>query len=196
MANTNAPFGFRYVRRLDGAPPNYGTMVRLAPYTLAASYTGDVFASQTTGYVGLATAGTAPIAGIAQEFQWYSSSQNALVTSKYYPGSDTTGDISVTLVIDPQAVFQAQAGPGSGSTPIITFADIGANINFNAGSGGNAYTGQSGEYLDQNTINPATTTLPFRIVGIVPAPNSDPTSNYNIAEVAFNYQDFRINLGT
>lgn len=197
MANTNAPFGFRYVRRIDGSPPNYGTEWRAMAYNTAAVYTGDVLTSINTGYVGPATPGTQQIFGIAIEFQWLSISAGTLVTRPYWPGSDSAAgnDVMVSVVTDPLAVFQGQAGPGGGSTPIIAFSDIGTNINFNAGAGGNTSSGQSGQYLDQNTINPATTTLPFRIIGLVPAPNDDPTANYNIAEVIFNYQDYKVLTG-
>ena len=197
MANTNAPFGFQLSGFLDGRTGSLGQQTRLiANADTTAVYSGDPVTSLSTGYVTRSTAGTTQIAGIFIGCTYLNTSLGRTVWSPSWPGSGATGDITAYVVTDPQAVFKVQAG---GSTTAIGIADINANINFALGTP-NTTSGQSGAYADQTTIAAATTTLPFRIIGLVTAPPSAPgtdsTSGYNYIYVAFNFQDFRVTTGT
>ena len=197
MANTAAPFGFQLAGFLDGRTGSLGQQTRLiANADSTAVYSGDPVTSLSTGYVTRSTAGTTQIAGIFIGCTYLNTSLGRTVWSPSWPGSGATGDITAYVVTDPQAVFKVQAG---GSTTAIGIADINANINFALGSP-NTTSGQSGAYVDQTTINPATTTLPFRIIGLVTAPpgapGTDTTTGYNNIYVAFNFQDFRVTTGT
>ena len=197
MANTAAPFGFQLAGFLDGRTGSLGQQTRLiANADTNAVYSGDPVTSLNTGYVTRSTAGTTQIAGIFIGCTYLNTSLGRTVWSPSWPGSGATGDITAYVVTDPQAVFKVQAG---GSSTAIGIADINANINFALGSP-NTTSGQSGAYADQTTINPATTTLPFRIIGLVTAPpgapGTDTTSGYNNIYVAFNFQDFRVTTGT
>ena len=197
MANTAAPFGFQLAGFLDGRTGSLGQQTRLiANADSTAVYSGDPVTSLSTGYVTRSTAGTTQIAGIFIGCTYLNTSLGRTVWSPSWPGSGATGDITAYVVTDPQAVFKVQAG---GSSTAIGIADINANINFALGSP-NTTSGQSGAYADQTTINPATTTLPFRIIGLVTAPpgapGTDTTSGYNNIYVAFNFQDFRVTTGT
>lgn len=197
MANTAAPFGFQLAGFLDGRNGSLGQQSRLiANADSNAVYSGDPVTSLSTGYVTRSTAGTTQIAGIFIGCTYLNTSLGRTVWSPSWPGSGATGDITAYVVTDPQAVFKVQAG---GSTTAIGLADINANINFALGSP-NTTSGQSGAYVDQTTINPATTTLPFRIIGLVTAPpgapGTDITTGYNNVYVAFNFQDFRVTTGT
>lgn len=197
MANTAAPFGFQLAGFLDGRNGSLGQQTRLiANADSNAVYSGDPVTSLSTGYVTRSTAGTTQIAGIFIGCTYLNTSLGRTVWSPSWPGSGATGDITAYVVTDPQAVFKVQAG---GSTTAIGIADINANINFALGSP-NTTSGQSGAYVDQTTINPATTTLPFRIIGLVTAPpgapGTDITTGYNNVYVTFNFQDFRVTTGT
>jgi len=197
MANTNAPFGFQLAGFLDGRTGSLGQQTRLiANADTTAVYSGDPVTSLNTGYVTRSTAGTTQIAGIFIGCTYLNTALGRTVWSPSWPGSGATGDVTAYVVTDPQAVFKVQAG---GSATAIGLADINANANFALGTA-NTTSGQSGAYLDQTTINPATTTLPFRIIGLVTAPpgapGTDTSSGYNYVYVAFNFQDFRVTTGT
>lgn len=189
MANTNAPFGFRYTRRLDGSPPNYGFVQRLiASANQHATFTGDVMYPDGTGYVDLATPGVTQIMGIAVGFSWNSISYGGTIYRPYWPGNgDANGDVTVDLVIDPLAVFSVQAGATN-----LAFNLTDANVQFVVGTG-NTSTGISGA-----TVTTAgsgnTDTLPFRVVNTIVS-NTDTTAAYNVVEVAFNFQSYRTLTG-
>lgn len=188
MANTNSPFGFRVVGRMDGGSPTAG----FGPpnYTIAngnsnAIFTGDPVIPLNTGYIDIATASTVQIAGIFLGCEYFATAIGRKVWSPYWPGSGATGDIQAYVSSDPQLLFVAQ----SDGSPIV-FGDINANIQLQAGSG-NTITGISGFSLHQATITTADT-LPFRIVGLWSqwkppgSTGTDDTSNYNWAVVAPN----------
>ena len=197
MANTNAPFGFQLAGFLDGRSGTFGQQTRLiANADTTAVYSGDPVTSLNTGYVTRSTAGTTQIAGIFIGCTYLNTALGRTVWSPSWPGSGATGDITAYVISDPQATFKVQAG---GSTTAIGLADINANANFAIGTP-NTLSGQSGAYLDQTTISPSTTTLPFRIISLVTAPpgapGTDITTGYNQVIVAFNFQDFRVTTGT
>jgi hypothetical protein len=197
MANTNAPFGFQLAGFLDGRSGSLGQQTRLiANADTNAVYSGDPVTSLSTGYVTRSTAGTTQIAGIFIGCTYLNTALGRTVWSPSWPGSGATGDVTAYVVTDPQAVFKVQAG---GSSTAIGLADINTNVNFALGTP-NTTSGQSGAYADQTTLSASTTTLPFRVVGLVQAPpganGTDITSGYNQILVAFNFQDFRVTTGT
>lgn len=198
MANTSAPFGFQLAGFLDGRTGSLGQQTRLiANADTNAVYSGDPVTSLNTGYVTRSTAGTTQISGIFIGCTYLNTSLGRTVWSPSWPGSGATGDVTAYVVSDPQATFKVQSG-GS-TTTAIGIADINANINFALGTP-NTTTGQSGAYVDQTTINPSTTTLPFRIISLISAPpgapGTDTTTPYNNVLVSFNFQDFRVTTGT
>lgn len=187
MANILAPFGFRAVRRIDGAAPNFLINPRLIASndTTPIGY-GDCVTSLATGYITRSTAGTTAIAGIFQGCEYYDNNMRKYVQSMSWSGTaSTSGPITCYVLSDPYVVFEAQ----SNGAP-ITFADTGTNINFAVGSP-NALSGISTFSLNASSINPATTTLPFRVIGPSSKIGVDNTSNYNIAEVVLNFTDLK-----
>lgn len=165
MANTNAPFGFRYVGSRGGGAPTFEIEHRkIASGNTTAIYKGDPVVSLTTGYITRATAGTTQIAGIFIGCTYNSSSQaGKLIESPHWPGSDALGDVDAKIIADPNATFVAQTSNGT-----IDLSGVNANINFALGTG-NATTGLSGASADVGTIG-TTATLPFRVVGLITEP--------------------------
>ena len=189
MANTAAPYGFKFVRNVDQRTQNASQATRQIAYNYGTPiYFGDPVVSLNTGYIARAAAGVTQIAGIFYGCKYFNAAVNATVWSKYWPGVAIASTLTVEAFIcnDPQAVFQVQAGGTA-----VTIADIDANIQFNLGTG-NATTGISGAYVETPG---ATATLPFKVVGLVTSPpginGTDPTTAYNDVLVSFNYQDFR-----
>lgn len=189
MSNTNAPNGFQYFGRLEGGSPTEGLTTRLVASTdTAAIGYGDPVTSLGTGYVTLSTAGTTQIDGIFYGCEYLATAVGKKVWSPNWPGSGAGGDVKVFLNTDPQSMFVVQ----SDNTAIV-FADIGANINFVAGTP-STVTGFAASSVGQSTIN-TTNTLPFRIVGLYSdfaAPGNDGTDNtsaYNRVIVSANNWD-------
>ena len=200
MANTYAPFGFRWSRELTGTAPNAAlTMRRILHTNSTAIFRGDPVTSQSTGYVAQSAAGTTQINGIFWGCKYISVSQGRTVWSPYWPGSDASSDPEAYVIDDPNAVFLAQVGPVSDGPVVL--ADVQQNANFTLATAGNTATGISGAALDFTTIG-ATTTLPFRIIGYpgdglfaAVGPGTDNTSANNLVFVTFNWQDYKSTTG-
>lgn len=197
MANTFAPFGFSQYRG-TGSSPTYEQVARSIASTAGAIYRGDPVTSQSDGTIAQSVAGTTQIAGIFYGCEYINASTNQRTTSNYWPGSGSalSGTTIIGYVVnDPLAQFLCQSG-NAGSPVALT--DVGANINFALGTG-TALSGLSGAYANQATVNPATTTLPFRIVQLVTNPpgsnGTDSASNGNLIVVAFNNVDTRVLTG-
>lgn len=186
MANTFAPFGFMQSSG-TGSTPTYEQVNRKAQYNAAAIYRGDPVTSQTDGTVAIASPGTTQIAGIFQGCEYLSVSLQRKVWNGYWPGADVASGQypTIQIVNDPNAQFIAQADDTG-----LTLADVGANVQFAIGTP-NAYTKQSGAYID--SVGPTTATLPFRVKELVLTPaESFPNPEagaYALAIVAFNNVD-------
>lgn len=197
MANTFAPFGFAQDSG-TGSAPTYEMVTRQVALTAGAIYSGDPVTSLSDGTIAQSTAGTTQIAGIFYGCKYVSAALGREVWSPYWPGSGSAlagTTVEAYIVNDPNAQFVVQSG-NAGTA--VGLADVGANINFAVGTG-SALTGRSGAYANQATISPTTTTLPFRIVGLVTSPpganGTDTASNGNWIYVAFNNVDTRVLTG-
>jgi len=190
--NTSSPFGFSQ-RNGTGTTPTFEQVVGTIDYNTANIFFGDpVFRLSADGTIAGVTTGpgpgTTPIAGVFVGCKYLSIAQKRTVWSNYWPGSDVASGNSVEgyIVNDPNAQFTAQVA-GSSSTGLVA-ANIGLNVQFAYGTGTTA-NGLSGAYIDI-TVTPATTsTLPFRVVGLVtnpPGVNGTNSGAYNLAVVAFN----------
>lgn len=186
MANTFAPFGF--MRSTGwGATPTYEQNPRSAQYNAAAIYRGDPVQSQTDGTVAIAAPGTTQIAGIMNGSKYLSVSQQRVLWNNYWPGTDVASGQYPEIYIDsdPNATFIAQSDATG-----LTLADVEANVQFAIGTP-NAYTKQSGAYID--SVGPDTATLPFRVKSLVLTPAesfANPEAGaYALAIVAFNNVD-------
>ena len=191
MANTNAPFGFRQMSGTGSAPTYEQVAVQIA-YNASPIFYGDPVNPDANGYVvvGVTTAssGNTQVAGVFVGCKYLSVSQKRTVWSNYWPGSDVASTNVVTgyIVNDPNSKFLAQVG-GSSSTGVVA-GDVNANVQFAYGTG-NTASGISGAYVDISVTPTTTSTLPFRIVGLVlDPPGSAGTASgaYNWVIVAFN----------
>jgi hypothetical protein len=107
------------------------------------------------------------------------------VWSNYWPGTDVASSQTVEgyIVNDPNARFVVQTG-STGATQ----STVNLNIGFDIGSG-NTANGLSGAFADVTTAAAGTTTLPFRVVGLVvdpPGSAGTEAGAYNRIIVAFN----------
>jgi len=191
MPNTNAPFGFLHIGNNSGGAPTFQQSIRkIAANNATAIFYGDAVVPVTgsaTGYITRATASTVALAGVFVGCKYYSTSQQKVINSRYWPGSDATGDVTAYVVDDPNARFVVQADATG-----IPFSKVGQNAQLIAGAG-NTLSGFSGMTLNSTTAT--TATFPFIIVDLVTDPpgqnGTDATSGYNQVIVQFNNEIFR-----
>ena len=164
------PYGFRPVNRIDGLPYAGATQqIRIAGTYNSAIFFGDtvkVVAGGSIELSGATTSGT--IVGVFMGCQ-YTNSSGQTVQAQYYPGTAVTNAIAY-VVVDPSAAYKV-AITTSGTAGTVTGANqtiVGANVATVYGTGSTT-TGDSGSsvVLPANGAG-ATTTLPFRVIAVVP----------------------------
>lgn len=200
MANTSAPFGFAQYFGGAGAAPTFSqTARRIASGNTTAIYSGDPVmpvVSTANGYITQAAAGTTTLAGVFAGCKYLSTSQKRTVWSRYWPGSDATGDVEAYVIDDPNSRFLVQS---SWTTPLATSlttygtTPVGQYCQFSIGTG-NANTGSSGSFVSSLAT---TVTLPFIVVDLQTFPpgsnGADPTTRYYNVVVGFNNEAWRSN---
>jgi len=186
MANTNSPFGFRYIADVSGGSPTDALTAALVQSTnTTAIFQGDPVSPDGSGFIVQAAAGTTQLAGIFRQVEYLAPAVGRDIWFPSWPGSGNSGNGNASINSNPFSLFVAQTLLTS-----LSRADIGANVNFAIGTG-NTTTGISGATIDQSTVS-TTNTLPFRIVAlwsdIAPpgSPGADNSSNFNWAVVTFN----------
>lgn len=197
MANTNAPFGLRWMG-LNNSPSTPSSSLiprKIASNNTTKAYRGDLMANLTTGYITpVVAAGTvaSQCCGVFWGCEYLSLSVGRRIVSNYWPGGDASGDVDVLLIPligGPPQLFVAQA-----TSTQFAFEDIGENVDIGY-QAGVAYSGysKSGLTIAQSTLG-TTNTLPFRIRDLWSSyeragqPGTDDTSNYNWVVVSFNSQ--------
>lgn len=199
MANTQGYFGFSEVYGGSGGAPTMAqTERRIASTNSTAIFYGDPVqpvTSTANGYITQGTGSTTVCAGIFVGCKYLSTSQKRTVWSRYWPGSDATGDVLAYVIDDPNAQFLVQTAGSSfaitGTVTNFTSSPVGQYANYTIGTG-NTANGQSGAYL---SAVGTTITYPFivRDMWISNSNGGDPTSaNCNVI-VGFNNEVWRTN---
>lgn len=184
VTNTNAGFGFKPVRRLDGAAWSGNMTVRkIANADTNVLCKGDVAKTLNTGYITVGAAGLTDHSNIGVFYgcKYLSTTLGYTIWSNRWPGSGATGDIDAFIIDDPFVVYEVQA-----SAAAIPFAAIGENADYVVATG-NTSSGISAWTLNSTTAS--TTTFPWKVIGF-PAtntvPGSDIASSFNLVEVSWN----------
>lgn len=161
----SAPYGFRPINRLDGAPYSGATRT----YNIASTYNvplyfGDLVIIVTGGtiekFTGTATG--SPV-GVFMGCS-YNSSQGQPLNAQYYPGTSVTNAAAV-VVVDPTALFQVVATTALSAVSAGALASIGANMEVVTGTG-DASTGNSGMSVLAGS-EAGTPAFPIRVVDVV-----------------------------
>jgi hypothetical protein len=191
MANQDSPFGFRWLGLNGGSASATDSLITraIASANNEAIGWGDPVMDLTTGYIQQWNSGQDAhrLVGIFNGCEYFSTSQQRKVWSKYWPGSDATGDVQASIVpiqlsVPPKFVVQVATTP-------LTIADIGSNHDVTIGTV-NTVTGMSGASL--TSAGAATATLPFTVVdlwsnyGASSSIGTDNTANFNWVIVAAN----------
>jgi len=184
MANNDAAFGMRPVRRVGGTPYTGGqSRYRIAANYDTAIFQGDMVAQVTGGGVEVhADGGTVPIVGVFNGCSYTDPTTSEQVFSNYYPASTNTSDIIAYVIDDPMVVFEIQADD---TFPV---ADLFGNFDIVYTSSGSTVTGISGAELNV-TDGGTGTTLALKAIDISTDPeNSDVASaNTNVLVVIENH---------
>ena len=165
------PYGFKPIQRYDGIPYAGATL----QYPIASTYNTAIYngasvklvAGGTIELSGATTTGT--IIGVVTGFQ-YTNSSGQTVQAQYYPGTSVTNAIAY-VVVDASASFKVSVTT-SGAATVVTYANatiLGANVAEIQNGTGSTTTGdaQSSIVKPADTAG-AATTLPWRVVGLVP----------------------------
>lgn len=193
MANSNAPFGLRPVRRLDGAAPNYQTNL----YQVNTANTnkigcGDLvkFDGSHAGYIDVAAATDTPVLGVLSAVDWYDTAQRTQVFSPWWTGVTTAvAPINAYVYDDYNIVYEIQSGTGGP----VTIANLKQNAKVLAAGVGapNTTTGISTEALDVASIAGGQAAYPLKIVALSQRVGNDNTSNFNVVEVILNATNYK-----
>lgn len=203
MSNIFNPNGFTPARLLNGAAWTGQLVTRkIAAANTHKFYKGDPIIALSTGYIdggaGINPAGL-PTQGVWGIFWGCKQPASATVQSPWnaqYNGTAQAADTEAYIILDPFTVFRAWVGTGASSAAggPATIADVGANFNFQLGSG-NTLSGLSGAYIDYAQTG-TTPTLPFSMVGTVETPpgvnGTDVASVGNLIEVVLNQSAFKV----
>jgi hypothetical protein len=187
----DAPYGFRAVNELNGLP--YAGATRQIP--IARSYAtslfyGDLVQLTTDGTLiktsySTASSPTSVIAGLIGVFvgcSYTNPSTGQKLFAQYYPASTAANDIVAYVVDDPSALFKVvmvgQTSTESNTATAVGYANqsfVGTNVYAVTGTAGSTTTGNSkmavsgdGPTNGTGNVRVATSSLPFRVVAVVP----------------------------
>jgi hypothetical protein len=189
MPNTNAPFGFRPIRRLDGAAWSGNFTQKKMQNTAGACNRGDVVKVLADGTVAVTTAGAVNAnVGVCDGFRYTVAALGYPVWTNYWPGAGATGLVDVFVIDDPFVVYEVMAAAGP-----ITLADISANADITIAA---STTGFSKWALSAPASGAGSDVLPWKVVGVGNAgvyisDGYDATAANNIVEVAWNNHNYK-----
>src|SRR5210317_1444172 len=159
MANQDAAFGLRPVKRIGGTPFTGGqNRYRIAANYGTSIFQGDMVAQVTGGGVEVhADGGSVPIVGVFNGCRYTDPTTGKETFSNYYPASTNAADIEAFIIDDPNVIFEIQA---DATFPV---ADLLGNFDIVYTTAGSTVTGISGAELDVTT-GATTATLPIKAI--------------------------------
>jgi hypothetical protein len=201
MANTNAPFGLRWLGLTGGsaAPTASQVIARIAYNNTQAIYEGDPVMMLATGYIDQWDAGTA-VSQLWGTFVGceYQGSNGSWTRGNYWPGGGNAGTADVIAHIVPGILSVPSLYVIQTDATGVTQADVGANFDFDVANG-SAYTGMSGFVLNASAGAAVTATLPMRLMGLWSNWNSVSSGTPNVGPGteagAYNWAVVSLNSG-
>jgi len=191
MANTNSPFGFKPIRRLDGAAWSSCHTTKKMQITAGACNRGDVVKQMPDGTVAVSAAAAGYLnVGVFVGCHYTVASLGYPIWTNYWPGAGAApGTLVDAFVIDdPMVVYEVMAATGP-----ITLANVGDNADVVVTA---SATGFSKWALATPAVAAGSDVLPFKVVGvgnngIFIQDGYDAASANNIVEVAWNVQNYK-----
>lgn len=182
MANTNAPFGFRPIRRYDGAAWSGNLTTCKMQITAGALNRGDCVKQLADGTVAVSAAADGHLMrGVFEGCHYLSAALGYPIWSNYWPGSGAVAGtlVDAFIIDDPNVVFEAMANAGP-----IALADIGSNVDITVTA---STTGFSKWSVGAPTTS-GSTNYPFKVIGlgnngVFTADGYDSSSANNVVEL-------------
>jgi hypothetical protein len=191
MANIDSAFGFRPIKRLDGAAWTGNHTTRKMLTNAPALNRGDVVQALPSGYVQASPAAVTDHSGLGifVGCHYLAASLGYPIWSNYWPGAGAVGEVDAFIIDDPLVVFEVQAAAG----PIL-LADVGMTANPTVVASTNGFSKWT------LAAPAALATAMFRVVALGdPAPmvgnGYDATTAFNIVQVAWNDHIYRQMVG-
>jgi hypothetical protein len=193
----SAPYGFDPINRQDGMPYAGATSQYPITSVSTAIYNGDLVYVAAGGIVKSTVTSTSAItvanqanltAGVFMGCQ-YVNTQGQTVQSQYYPGNAAASSAIAYVVVDEKAAFKvAVTASGSATITGTTLNAIGVNLAVRQGTGSTT-TGNSGlSVVAPSAGSGNATTLPVKVIGVVPETASNATNYTEVIVVLTNPQ--------
>lgn len=190
MPNSNAPFGMRPVRRLDGTPYNGQVQeFRIAYNNTNKIGSGDLVKMLTSGYIDYAGDNDATgILGVFAGCEYYDDTQGKKVFMPAWlaPTLASTAVVKAYVIVDTELIFEIQ----SNSSTAIGISSLGSTAKITGAGNPDTASGNSKMALDASSLG-TTATYPLLLVGFSKNVGDDPTSGYNVVEVVLNNTLFK-----
>jgi hypothetical protein len=165
----SGPYGFQPINLIGGQVFAGSTReIPIASGSGTSIFYGDVVRLNTGGTISRAATGTTSATdavGIFLGCAFTNPTTSQLLQTQYYPGGTVASDIVAYVCDDPDALFKVAVLSTSTAVSGLTRAAVGQNVAFFLTTGSTT-TGNSKEGVYNSTGS--TTTLPFRIVDVVP----------------------------
>ena len=188
----SAPYGFKPVNRQDGMPYAGATTQYGITSVSTAIYNGDLVyvTGGTISKSGVTTNATTAgnlTAGVFVGCQ-YVNTQGQTVQSQYYPGNAAASSAIAYVVVDDKAAYKVAVTNGSDVMSSTTVAAIGVNLAVDQGTG-STITGDSGNGVVAPSSGAGNaTTLPVKVIGVVPETAINATNFREVLVVLTNPQ--------
>ena len=189
----SAPYGFQPINRQDGMPYAGATTQYPITSVSTAIYNGDLVNITAGGIVKSTVTTTSAVtvanqanvtAGVFMGCQ-YVNTQGQTVQAQYYPGNGAASSAIAYVVVDPNAAYKvAVTASGSATITGTTVGAIGVNCEVRQGTG-STITGDSGLSVVAPPSAGNASSLPVKVIGVVPATASNAT-NYTEVIVVLN----------
>ena len=200
----SAPYGLQAINRVDGLP--YAGAIRQIPIASTYNtpiYNGDIVRvaaggtfEKSTVTVDSITAAANNTVGVFVGVQ-YVNSQGQTVQGQYYPGNAAATSAVAYVVDDPLAAFKVAVTLSNGAMSTVNQSIVGTNMAVVQGTGSNT-TGDSAVSVFATNAQGNASTLPLRVIAVVPDTAANATAftevlvkfnnhQYNVAGQAYNY---------
>lgn len=167
----SAPYGLKPVNLLGGQVFAGSTRTLPIAYAYSTSIFYGDFVVLSRGAITRASVSTGTglnqTVGIFLGCSYTNPTTKQKLFSQYWPASTQAGDAVAVVCDDPDTVFQAVVCSSGTTIASGAYAMIGTNLSLINNTGSTA-TGNSANALLAPTATPVTTTLPARVVGVVP----------------------------
>jgi hypothetical protein len=176
MANINAVFGFRPVKKV-GAGYNASAQNEyvIGNNESSAIYQGDPVIMNANGAISVGSTAGAELIGVFNGCFYTDPTTQKPTYSNYYPGSIAADDIVANVIDDPNALFEVKVDDTNGGQ-----AQVGSNANIATYAAGSTKTGVSGVALDGSSFA-TSSAANFRVVSLSTDPDN---SDYSAANAS------------